>query len=72
VHLHVIPRYATARVAAGLHFEDLDYPGHYAVPAPERRLSTPVLEALTRLLTDTGQRGRGVVSHSRCNGAAGA
>ncbi len=54
VHLHVIPRYATARLVADLRFEDPDYPGHYAVPGPERRLSATVLDALKRLLTDTG------------------
>lgn len=34
VHLHVIPRYASARMFAGRQFEDPDYPDHYAVPAP--------------------------------------
>ncbi len=34
VHLHVIPRYASARTFAGRRFEDPDYPDHYAVPAP--------------------------------------
>ena len=34
VHLHVIPRYARARMVAGVRFEDPDYPGHYSVPAP--------------------------------------
>ncbi len=52
VHLHVIPRYATARLVAGLRFEDPDYPGHYAVPGPERRLTTAVLDALAQLLSD--------------------
>jgi hypothetical protein len=50
--LHVIPRYATRRLMAGLRFEDPDYPGHYAVPGPERRLSAAVLGRLARLLTD--------------------
>jgi diadenosine tetraphosphate (Ap4A) HIT family hydrolase len=54
VHLHVIPRYATARMVAGLRFEDPDYPGHYSVPAPERRVSTAVRDALAQLLSDAG------------------
>jgi diadenosine tetraphosphate (Ap4A) HIT family hydrolase len=33
VHLHVIPRYASARTFAGRQFGDPDYPDHYAVPA---------------------------------------
>ena len=45
VHLHVIPRYATDRVVLGLRFGDPDYPGHYAGPGRERRLSPGVLEA---------------------------
>jgi diadenosine tetraphosphate (Ap4A) HIT family hydrolase len=39
VHLHVIPRYAGSRVFAGVAFDDPDYPAHYAVPAPVRRLT---------------------------------
>jgi diadenosine tetraphosphate (Ap4A) HIT family hydrolase len=35
VHLHVIPRYAHARLLGRLHVEDPDYPDHYAVPAPD-------------------------------------
>jgi len=54
VHLHVIPRYATARLVAGVRFEDPDYPGHYAVPGPDRRLTTAVLDALAQLLSDVG------------------
>ena len=53
VHLHVIPRYAT-RLMAELCFEDPDYPGHYAVPGPERRVSPAVEDALARRLTDNG------------------
>jgi len=34
VHLHVIPRYASARTFAGRQFEAPDYPDHYAVPTP--------------------------------------
>ena len=54
VHLHVIPRYAAARMVAGVRFEDPDYPGHYSVPGPERRVSTAVLDALAQLLNDAG------------------
>lgn len=39
LHLHVIPRYAQPRQFAGLVFEDAEYPDHYAVPAPVRRLA---------------------------------
>lgn len=52
VHLHVIPRYASPRDVAGLRFEDPDYPGHYAVPAPERRVSGAVLHALAQNLSN--------------------
>lgn len=38
IHLHIIPRYNQPRHFAGLVFDDDDYPGHYAVPAPARRL----------------------------------
>ena len=51
VHLHIIPRYAKPREVAGLRFEDPDYPDHYAVPSPERRVSGAVLDELARLLT---------------------
>jgi diadenosine tetraphosphate (Ap4A) HIT family hydrolase len=54
VHLHVIPRYATARIVAGVRFEDPDYPGHYSVPSPDRRVTTTVLDALAHLLGDAG------------------
>ena len=54
VHLHVIPRYATARLVGGLRFEDPDYPGHYAVPGPERRVAPAVLDTLAQLLSDAG------------------
>jgi diadenosine tetraphosphate (Ap4A) HIT family hydrolase len=39
IHLHIIPRYAGTREVAGLVFDDVDYPAHYAVPAPARRLA---------------------------------
>jgi len=54
---HVIPRYATDRVVLGLRFGDPDYPGHYAAPGPERRLSPGVLEALKQLLTSSPEPG---------------
>jgi diadenosine tetraphosphate (Ap4A) HIT family hydrolase len=50
VHLHIIPRYARPRDLAGLRFDDPDYPGHYAVPAPDRRVSFAVLNAIAREL----------------------
>jgi diadenosine tetraphosphate (Ap4A) HIT family hydrolase len=50
VHLHVIPRYAAPRQIAGLHIDDPDYPDHYAVPAPDRRLTHEQREHLTALL----------------------
>jgi diadenosine tetraphosphate (Ap4A) HIT family hydrolase len=54
VHLHVIPRYATARTMAGVRFEDPDYPRHYSVPGPDRRVSPAVLDVLAHLLGDAG------------------
>lgn len=51
VHLHIIPRYARARELAGLRFDDPDYPDHYAIPAPERRVSRAVLDALAHALS---------------------
>jgi diadenosine tetraphosphate (Ap4A) HIT family hydrolase len=50
VRLHVIPRYAGPRCIAGLTFDDDDYPGHYAVPAPDRRLAAEQSEHLAELL----------------------
>ena len=50
VHLHVIPRYAGPRMVAGVQFEDVDYPHHYAVPAPERRVPREIIEAIAQLL----------------------
>lgn len=50
IHLHIIPRYAKARQFAELVFEDVDYPGHYAVPAPTRRLGPEHQHALANLL----------------------
>ena len=51
IHLHVIPRYAAVRTFDGLTFEDPDYPGHYAVPAPPRRLSHNQMATLAGLLS---------------------
>lgn len=39
IHFHIFPRYAGARTFAGLTFSDEDYPGHYGVSGPARRLS---------------------------------
>lgn len=50
VHLHIIPRYAVPRQIAGLRIDDPDYPGHYAVPAPDRRLTREQSENLAALL----------------------
>lgn len=51
VHLHVIPRYAGPRELAGSRFEDPDFPDHYAVPMPERFLSTDERTALMAVLS---------------------
>jgi diadenosine tetraphosphate (Ap4A) HIT family hydrolase len=50
VHLHVIPRYANVRAFNGLEFIDPDYPSHYRVPGPSRRLSAPELGAIAEHL----------------------
>jgi diadenosine tetraphosphate (Ap4A) HIT family hydrolase len=50
VHLHVIPRYASMRVVAGIEVDDPDYPNHYAVPAPDRPLDPEQTARLARLL----------------------
>jgi diadenosine tetraphosphate (Ap4A) HIT family hydrolase len=50
VHLHVIPRYATPRTFEGLAFSDPDYPNHYAVPSPPRRLDTAQMGLLRDLI----------------------
>ena len=50
IHLHIIPRYAAVRQLAGLAFEDPDYPAHYAVPAPDRRLAPEHQRAMASLL----------------------
>jgi diadenosine tetraphosphate (Ap4A) HIT family hydrolase len=50
IHLHIIPRYRESRQFAGLVFEDADYPGHYTVPAPVRRLEAAHQHVLADLL----------------------
>lgn len=52
VHLHVIPRYAEPRHFAGVKFDDPDYPDHYAVPAPNRRLDPQQMTELAKRLTE--------------------
>ena len=56
VHLHLIPRYAAERRWNGLTFTDPDYPAHYAVPGPDRRLSTEDAELLAQTIRDIRQR----------------
>jgi diadenosine tetraphosphate (Ap4A) HIT family hydrolase len=50
VHMHIYPRYAQPRVFADVTFDDPDYPSHYSVPAPARRLAADqyalIVEAL--------------------------
>ena len=45
VHLHVIPRYASPRRIADRHFDDSEYPGHYAVGI-DRRVGSDVMAAI--------------------------
>jgi diadenosine tetraphosphate (Ap4A) HIT family hydrolase len=45
VHLHVIPRYASARTVAEEVFADVAYPDHY-VPGEERRLDPELIDAI--------------------------
>ena len=45
VHLHVFPRYATARRVARVEFIDPDYPDHYRVPSPSRIVAPDVMAA---------------------------
>jgi diadenosine tetraphosphate (Ap4A) HIT family hydrolase len=63
VHLHVIPRYASARTFAGRLFEDPDYPDHYAVPAPTIILvpgqTAALADELRQRLADAGPSGDG-------------
>jgi diadenosine tetraphosphate (Ap4A) HIT family hydrolase/predicted kinase len=50
IHLHIIPRYSAPRVFGGVTFDDPDYPGHYAVPAPARHLTQNQFTALAEEL----------------------
>lgn len=50
VHLHIIPRYAEQRLFADSTFDDPDYPAHYSVPAPARRLKKDKLILLAEHL----------------------
>jgi diadenosine tetraphosphate (Ap4A) HIT family hydrolase len=45
VHLHVFPRYATARWIGGAEFTDPAYPDHYRVPSPTRTVDAAVMAA---------------------------
>ena len=50
VHMHIFPRYAQSRVFAGITFEDVDYPSHYAVPADPRHLQAEQYDQIAALL----------------------
>jgi diadenosine tetraphosphate (Ap4A) HIT family hydrolase len=50
VHMHIYPRYARARTFAEMTFDDPDYPSHYTVPAPSRRLTAEQNEAVAQAL----------------------
>ncbi len=52
VHLHVIPRYDSDRVFAGLAFSDPAFPSHCAVPGPAREVAQPHFEALAERLRE--------------------
>jgi diadenosine tetraphosphate (Ap4A) HIT family hydrolase len=54
VHLHVIPRYASARTVAGVPFDDLDWPGHYD-PARQRLVDAATLDAIAARLYPEAQ-----------------
>jgi diadenosine tetraphosphate (Ap4A) HIT family hydrolase len=62
VHLHVFPRYASARHIAGAEFTDPDYPDHYRVPSPSRIVDPAVLAATESALKfpepNVGRRSR--------------
>jgi diadenosine tetraphosphate (Ap4A) HIT family hydrolase len=49
VHLHVIPRYASARMVAGVAFDDPDWPGH-CDPARQRLVDAATLDAIAARL----------------------
>lgn len=46
VHVHIYPRYAALRMFTGVLFEDVDYPDHYRVPAPARKLEAEQYEQI--------------------------
>ena len=46
VHLHVVPRFERPREVAGERFEDPDFPKHYRVPAPKKRVPADVLASI--------------------------
>jgi diadenosine tetraphosphate (Ap4A) HIT family hydrolase len=50
VHMHVVPRYAVPRELGGEVFVDAGYPGHYAVPAPPRIVSSELLDEIRTAL----------------------
>jgi diadenosine tetraphosphate (Ap4A) HIT family hydrolase len=52
VHLHVIPRYESRRSVGVVEFDDPDYPSHYRVPGPERRVEKEVLAAIEAALNE--------------------
>jgi diadenosine tetraphosphate (Ap4A) HIT family hydrolase len=48
-HLHVIPRYASARVFAGIEFADPDWPDHYR-PGVENLVGEGTIDAIAEVL----------------------
>jgi diadenosine tetraphosphate (Ap4A) HIT family hydrolase len=50
VHLHLIPRYATARSVDGRQFTDPAYPAHYRVSGPARAGDAVAYEAIRQAL----------------------
>jgi diadenosine tetraphosphate (Ap4A) HIT family hydrolase len=53
VHMHIYPRYAAPRTFAGVIFDDPDYPSHYTVPGPSRRLLLEQHEQIAQALRGT-------------------
>lgn len=51
-HLHIIPRYASARTFAGIEFEDPGYPNHYVVDVPEQRVTSEVRTHLAETIRE--------------------
>ena len=54
VHLHVIPRYASARTFAAMPFDDPDWPGH-SDPARQRLVDAATLDAIAAELYPAAQ-----------------